>query len=175
MDTSLSEDPDLAGTMEQLPLLNGVISETLRLFPTVPTTMREATVDTRIGEQPIPKGSIIVLSMWLMNRSEHIWGPDATQFKPERWINQSDGRPNQTGGAENNYQFLTFLHGPRSCIGQAFARAELRCLLVALVGTFEWELGMDDELVIPRGVITIKPANGLHLKMSLVAAGRTEE
>ncbi|KAF4119939.1 Cytochrome P450 [Geosmithia morbida] len=162
------EDADLAGVMEQLPLLNGVISETLRLFPTVPTTMREATADTHIGGQLIPKGAIIVVSMWLMNRSQHIWGPDSTEFKPKRWINKSDGRPNQTGGADSNYQFLTFLHGPRSCIGQSFARAELRCLLAVLVGTFRWELGMDDNLVKPRGVITIKPANGLHLRMSLV-------
>lgn len=174
MDALAEQNPDLSAVLEQLPLLNGVVQETLRLFPTVPSTVREAVRDTRVGEHMIPKGASVVLSMWLMNRSQHVWGPDSQEFKPERWINEDDGRPNQSGGAGTNYQFLTFLHGPRSCIGQSFARAELRCLIAALVGAFRWELDMDDELVVPQGVVTIKPANGLYLRMTALddAKGR---
>lgn len=47
-------------------------------------------------------------------------------------------RPKSTG-PETPYAFLTFLHGPRSCIGQSFARAELACLVAAWVGAFETE------------------------------------
>ena len=60
---------------------------------------------------------------------------------------------------------MTFLHGPRSCIGQGFAKAEMRCLLAEMVRSFEWELAMDDNLVLPRGVITIRPENGMYLKL----------
>lgn len=138
--------------------------ETLRLYPTVPLTLRTATRDTYIGGHLIPQGVTLVLSMWQMNRSPEVWGHDAAEFKPERWI--TGGKPNSNGGASSNYEFLTFLHGPRSCIGQNFAKAEMRCLLTSMIRTFEWGLAMDESKIIPRGVITIKPANGLFLKLN---------
>lgn len=139
--------------------------ETFRLYPTVPMTMREALVDTRLGDHFIPQGTTMILSMWMINRSPEIWGADAGEFRPERWINEG-GKPNQTGGANSNYDFLTFLHGPRSCIGQNFAKAEMRCLLSKMVQSFQWDLAMDDSKVLPRGVITIKPQDGMYLKMT---------
>ncbi|KAF5255867.1 hypothetical protein FOXYS1_13690 [Fusarium oxysporum] len=163
-DLAANPTVDLAGILELLPYLNGIMHETLRLYPTVPLTMRQAIRDTRIGDQFIPEGTDIMVSIWYINRSEAIWGPDATEFKPERWITD-DGKPNQNGGASSNYNFLTFLHGPRSCIGQGFAKAELRCLLATMVRSFEWTLAMDDKLVMPRGVITIKPENGMYLDL----------
>jgi cytochrome P450 len=102
--------------------------------------------------------------MWMINRSPAIWGDDAGEFRPQRWISEA-GKPNQNGGRESNYDFLTFLHGPRSCIGQSFARAEMRCLLAALVQSFSWELAMNDKDVQPRGVITIRPVNGMYLRL----------
>ncbi|KAJ3533635.1 hypothetical protein NM208_g7896 [Fusarium decemcellulare] len=163
----VENDPtiDLAGILEPLPYLNGIMHETLRLYPTVPLTMRQALCDTQIGDQFIPEGTDIIISIWYINRSPQIWGPDAAQFRPERWITE-DGKPNQNGGASSNYDFETFLHGPRSCIGQGFAKAEMRCLLAAMVRAFSWTLAMDDALVLPRGVITIKPENGLYLRLT---------
>jgi cytochrome P450 len=155
---------DLAGVLKQLPYLNGTIHETLRLYPTVPLTMREALRDTYIGEQFIPKGTEMVVSIWQINRSPEIWGPDADSFRPERWISP-DGKSNRHGGAKSNYDFLTFLQGPRSCIGQEFAKAEMRCLLATLVTSFTWDLAMDESKIVPRGVITIKPEHGMYLRM----------
>ncbi|EXL39413.1 hypothetical protein FOCG_17985 [Fusarium oxysporum f. sp. radicis-lycopersici 26381] len=155
---------DLAGILEQLPYLNGIMYETLRLYPTVPMTIRHAVHDTRIGGQFIPEGTDIIVSIWYISRSPEIWGPDAAEFRPERWI-RGDGKPNQNGGASSNYNFLTFLHGPRSCIGQGFAKAEMRCLLATMVRSFKWTLAMDNGLVMPRGVITIKPENGMYLNL----------
>ncbi|WXC67453.1 hypothetical protein SNK03_013246 [Fusarium graminearum] len=159
--------PDLASILEQMPYLNGVMHETLRLYPTVPLTMRSALRDTRIGDQYIPEGTDVIVSIWYINRAPEIWGPDAAEFRPERWMTE-DGKPNQNGGASSNYNFLTFLHGPRSCIGQGFAKAEMRCLLANMVKSFEWTLAMDNKLVLPRGVITIKPENGMYLNMKAI-------
>lgn len=170
---SLTNPPaDLASVLRQLPYLNGIIHETVRLYPTVPITRREAIRDTQVGSQFIPKGTDMVLSIWTTNRSPELWGADAQDFRPERWI--TDGRPNQDGGARSNYHFLTFLHGPRSCIGQEFAKAELRCLLAALVMSFSWELAMDEAKVLPRGVITIKPEHGMYLKLTPLKAKQDE-
>ncbi|KAM0272213.1 hypothetical protein ACHAQH_008795 [Verticillium albo-atrum] len=164
---------NLAGILEQLPYLNGTINETLRLYPTVPMTQRQAIRDTQIGSQFIPKGTSIVLSIWYVNRSPDVWGPDAGEFRPERWITD-DLKPNQNGGASSNYDFLTFLHGPRSCIGQGFAKAEMRCLLAAMVMSFSWDLAMDDAKVVPRGVITIKPENGMYLRLATLRKNATQ-
>lgn len=155
---------DISSTLEHLPYLNGVLNETLRLYPTVPVTVREATCDTTIDGLPIQKGTEIMISPWLVNRYTEIWGADATEFRPERWI-ADDGRPNNTGGVASNYAHMTFLHGPRACIGQGFAKAELRCLLAAFVRKFQWALDMEERDVIPGGVITIKPVNGMYLKL----------
>ncbi|KAK3485437.1 cytochrome P450 [Neurospora hispaniola] len=166
---------DIASILEHLPYLNGVMNETLRLYPTVPMTVRTATCDTTVLGHPIKKGTEIMISPWLINRYSDNWPSASTEFVPERWIDQEgthiaeDGteqptqKPNNTGGVTSNYAQMTFLHGPRSCIGQGFAKAELRCLLAAFVLAFEWELGMDEKDVMPDGVITIKPNNGMHL------------
>ncbi|RWA04221.1 hypothetical protein EKO27_g10884 [Xylaria grammica] len=159
-----SSTDDLAGTLERMPLLNGVVNETLRLYPTVPLTMREAIRDTTLANHRIPRGATVLVSPWMINRSPKFWGDDSTEFRPERWISDS-GKANQTGGANSNYHFITFLHGPRSCIGQGFARAELRCLLAALLSSFKWELAMPEADVVAGGVVTIKPANGMHLRL----------
>ncbi|KAI0889322.1 cytochrome P450 [Annulohypoxylon maeteangense] len=158
---------DISSTLERLPFLNGVLNETLRLYPSIPVTIRIAARDTTLAGKPIPKGTEILISPWLMNRSRTFWGPDAAEFKPERWI-EKDGRPNNTGGATSNYEFLSFLHGPRACIGQTFARAELRCLLAALISRFEWKLDMDEKDVVAGGAITLAPVYGLHVELKLV-------
>lgn len=158
---------DLSSILEHLPYLNGVLNETLRLYPTVPITVRVAVKDTTLAGYPVKEGSEIVLSPWLVNRYTELWGPEATKFRPERWI--TDGKVNNTGGVASNYAQLTFLHGPRACIGQGFAKAELRCLLAAFAAKFEWGLGMKEEDVFPGGVITIRPVNGMWLNLRAVS------
>jgi cytochrome P450 len=159
---------DIASILERLPLLNGVCNETLRLYPTVPITMRIAIRDTTLLDSPIPRRTEIMIAPWAVNRSRELWGENAREFVPERWIDKDGNKPNNHGGAESNYSLLTFLHGPRSCIGQGFAKAELRCLVAAFICAFEWELDMKEEDIIPMGVVTIKPEKGLHLKLRTI-------
>ncbi|KAK1776194.1 cytochrome P450 [Copromyces sp. CBS 386.78] len=167
---------DIAGILEHLPYLNGVMNETLRLYPTVPMTVRTSICDTTVLAHPIKKGTEIMISPWIINRYTRNWGDNPTEFRPERWIDQ-DGthmaeagtkqptqKPNNTGGVTSNYAQMTFLHG--------FAKAELRCLLAAFVLAFEWELGMDEKDIMPDGVITIKPNNGMYLKLRPLDGGR---
>ncbi|KAF2774449.1 putative P450 monooxygenase [Teratosphaeria nubilosa] len=165
----LSSDTDLASILESLPLLNGVCNEVLRLYPTVPTTVRWAVRDTSLVGHPIPSGTELILSPWSINRSTELWGPDAEEFVPKRWIdvdeNTGEERPNNSGGAPSNYANLTFLHGPRSCIGQGFAKAELRALVATFVGSFDIAMADPNEVVVPHGVVTTKPKNGMHLRL----------
>ena len=150
---------------DSLPYLNAVCNETLRLYPTVPITSRESIVDTMLGDQAIPKGTPLMIVPWAINRSPQHWGPNAEVFDPERWM--KEGTAN-TGGAASNYAAITFLHGPRSCIGQAFARSEMKCLVATFFGRFRVELAMPEKDVWPAGVITTKAANGMHIRLEPV-------
>jgi cytochrome P450 len=117
---------------------------------------------------PVAKDTKIFFPPWVTNHDTQLWGPDAGEFKPERWIDSQTGKPNNTGGANTNYAFLTFLHGPRSCIGQNFARAELRTLVAAFAGAFSWSLANPAEPVVFAGLVTTKPRDGLKVKLTKV-------
>lgn len=169
LNAPVPQDFDLATVIESLPLLNGVCNEAIRLYPTVPTTVRDSNKPTQLGGVHIPKNTQIVLPIWAINRNPAFWGDNAEDFIPERWIDTDEKtgerRPNNNGGAPSNYAILTFLHGPRSCIGQGFAKAELRCLVAAFTGTFDMSMANPNENVVPHGVVTTKPKDGMHLKL----------
>ena len=143
-----------------MPYLTAVCNETLRLYPAAPTTARHAIKPTTVGTHYIPRGTQACISPWAINRNRALWGADADKYNPARWL---DGPNAATGGATSPYALLTFLHGPRSCIGQSFARTEMKCLLAALVMRFRFELAEPDQKVEVGGFITIKPHNGLRL------------
>ena len=91
-----------------------------------------------------------------MHRNTRLWGSDAGDFNPDRWLRPRPGERGEVveiaeakggvGGIEeadgrdgrDAYAFLTFGGGVRRCIGEQYAKAELRTLLVALVGEFEF-------------------------------------
>ncbi|GFF34800.1 hypothetical protein IFM58399_03997 [Aspergillus lentulus] len=152
-----------AATIDSLQYLNAVCNEVIRFHPSVPNTVRVALNDTTLLGKPIPKGTQVVISPELVNHMPALWGPDAEQFNPDRWM--GPGRAN-TGGASSNYAFLSFLHGPRSCIGQGFAKAELACLLAAVVGSFEFELKYPDAPLEVREGATIAPKDGVLAKFT---------
>ncbi|PSN63555.1 cytochrome P450 [Corynespora cassiicola Philippines] len=164
-------DFDLASLLESMPYLNAVCNETLRLFPTIPMTSRVANRDTSICGHFVPKGTIMFVVPWATNRDPNLWGADADVFRPERWIDAETGRATMNGGADSNYSFLTFLHGPRSCIGERFARAELRALVASLIGSFEVEMADPNEVVQVGGTITSKPINGMRVRLNPVVWG----
>lgn len=138
----------------------------LRFHPPVPFTLRIAARNTSLLGTYMPKGTVVVLSPLATNRNPELWGPDAEVFDPDRWIRSP------SGGAESNYALLTFLHGPRSCIGQAFAKAEFACLVAAWVAAFEFELRESDrgKVVEIAGGVTMRPKGGVHVKVKAVDA-----
>lgn len=114
----------------------------------MPLTVRESTRPTTIANNAVPAGVPVLLCPYAINRNPQMWGPNAGEMQPERWIDTlEDGstRPNKNGGVNSNFAEITFLHGPRACIGRDFAKAELRCAIAGLVGRFHVELERPDE------------------------------
>ncbi|KAJ5105679.1 hypothetical protein NUU61_003026 [Penicillium alfredii] len=151
-------DPISAAAIDNLPYLHAVCNEVLRFYPSVPTTIRKAARDTTLVGKHIPKGTFLIISPKTLNHMEELWGADAGQFNPDRFM--SPGNANM-GGATSNYAFLSFLHGPRGCIGQGFARAELACLLAATVGHFHMELKYPDAPLELMEGATVSPKDGV--------------
>jgi cytochrome P450 len=171
--------------IDGMPYLNAVCNEVLRLYPVVPSTVREPIQDCIIQGVLVKKGTRLILPAWGMNRYAKYWGQDAEEFRPERWLpggssgpprpDEHDNGPEKTkaapkatnsatGGATTPYANMTFLHGPRSCMGQSFARGELACLLAAWVGRFEFTL-KDQGDIGWKTAFTVKPGkDGLWVK-----------
>ena len=149
-----------AEMIEQMPYLNSVCREVLRLYSPVSVTIRVAVKDTTIAGHAIPKGTTVMPAPWAVNGSIDLWGVDALDFKPERWQHRKTSDSERKG---TNYDYMTFLHGPRSCIGQTFAVGELSCLLAAWVASFETRLTNPDYVPVVKGGITAKPRDGVHV------------
>ncbi|KAK0630392.1 cytochrome P450 [Bombardia bombarda] len=110
--SSAPSTDNISSILERLPYLNGVMHEALRLYLTIPITVRVATQDTTLAGHPVAKGTELILSPWLVNRYTEIWGADAAEFRPERWIDvgpvTGNEKPNNTGGVASNYGQMTF-------------------------------------------------------------------
>lgn len=176
---SLHNDTPISSTdVDRLPYLKAVCLETARLYSALPNTMRVASRDTSLGGMHIPKHTRIVISPWGTHADPKLWGEDPVKFRPERWLTVENGGLAKTateaamGGADSNYSYLAFLHGPRSCIGQNFAKAEMACVLANWVGRFEFELKdktlMDPETVFVEQLITARAAHDLVMLAKVV-------
>lgn len=74
----------------------------------------------------IVKGQAVTVPIHTVNKSESIWGSDAHDFKPERWLDQGDGIPEKVKAVQGHRHLLTFVDGPRTCLGKSFALAEFK-------------------------------------------------
>ncbi|KAL5339459.1 cytochrome P450 [Aspergillus crustosus] len=160
-----SPEPITAATLDSLPYLHAVCNEVLRFHPSVPITLRDAAQESTLAGTVIPKGTILTISPEVINHHPDLWGPDADKFDPERWL--GPGRAN-TGRASSNYALMTFLHGPRSCIGQGFAKAELACLVAAMVGRFHMELKDPNAKLEVKRSATVSPLDGVLARLTPV-------
>ncbi|KAF7358392.1 hypothetical protein MVEN_00889300 [Mycena venus] len=139
--------------LNALPYLDCVVREVLRLYPPVVSTGRVAIqndvvpLDTPWTDANgivhetlrVTKGQHIIIPIRSMNRDKEIWGADAAEFIPERWKSDPPLSTNLPGVWG---QVLTFLGGPRACIGYRFSIVEMKALLFTLVRAFEFELAV---------------------------------
>ena len=116
--------------LTQLPYLNAVIREGLRLYAPLPTfEPRSSPTDTVIDGFHIPAGTIVGMSPYSLHRDEKIY-PAPLSFQPERWLVDS-GSLIPEADMRNRY-FWAFSSGARMCIGMHLANAEMMTLLAAV-------------------------------------------
>ncbi|KAG7009753.1 hypothetical protein G7Y79_00001g000250 [Physcia stellaris] len=116
--------------LQDLPHLNGIINETLRIHPPVPSGGYRETPPQglTIADTYIPGGTTIVAPRFTIGRLESCF-EDAEQFVPERWYS----RPEMV---RNRKAFAPFSQGRYSCVGKNLALSELRYVAALLVGRY---------------------------------------
>ena len=122
--------------IDNLPYLNAVIKETLRLHPPIPLLVpRKATNDqTNFMGYSIPKNTQVFVNAWAIGRDADVWD-DPLCFKPERFLNSEVDYKGQ------NYELIPFGAGRRICAGLPLAHRLLHLILGSLIHEFEWKLG----------------------------------
>lgn len=147
-------DPD------QLPYLDNVCRESLRYIPPIPMTVRQLVADDELGGYYVPKGTTVLVYSNAINRLPAYWGRTADVFDPDRWDNLPE--------TFTTNAYMTFLHGPRSCIGRKFAETEMKILLCVLLSQFSFarDESVQDPEELKMWRLVLRPRDGVQLKVT---------
>ncbi|KAI9357101.1 cytochrome P450 [Pilaira anomala] len=127
---------NLYEAIQKMTYSHAVLNEVLRLYPAVPGNRKQALQDDVLPDGThVRKGDEITFQPFCQGRSEKVWGPDAKEFKPERWI---------TEGGElmkvDNGKFIAFHAGPRVCLGRNMATLEILIAMSLLMKKYKFKL-----------------------------------
>jgi cytochrome P450 len=137
-----------------------VLLETLRLHPSVPKQVKFALADDLLPDGTfVPAGGCVLYSSYIMGRSEPVWGADAEQFRPERWLAAEGGH------TANSFQFPAFNAGPRICLGKGLAELEGVFALVGLLLRYRLQV-VEGQEVVYMPTLTLPMKNGLLVRVS---------
>lgn len=141
--------------VRNLPYLNAVINETQRHHSTIGVGLpREIPPDSpgiRFQGHHFPPGTVLSVPGFTVHHLEEIWGPDAMEYKPERW---------ETLTLRQRAAFFPFSHGPTACVGRSFAEIELKLTVAAWARKLDVYMSKDDEVVFSEG-LTKRPVSAV--------------
>lgn len=148
--------PDLED-IPNLSYTDKVIHESMRVFPPAWSLMvRKALEDIQVDDTIIPKGSVMMIPMWVVHRNPKIY-QDPLKFDPERF--EADWRKNYP-----KYAFFPFGGGPHICVGSHLAMLEGHLMLPMMAQRFRYEYVPQPDLDL-QALLTLRPKGGLYLKV----------
>ncbi|KIY48866.1 cytochrome P450 [Fistulina hepatica ATCC 64428] len=167
----LFDAPTDTPTMDELNALTYLdcfVKESLRVYSPVRSASRVATVDDVLPlgtpfidsrgvayhEIHIKRGSQIVIPITAMNHDLAVWGSDALEFRPERWLAPPEGSKTMPGIWSNQ---MTFLGGHHACIGYRFAIVEMKALLFVLLRAFKFEEAVPASEIMSKSSFVRRP------------------
>ncbi len=155
LDSVLAGRTPTVNDLPELPYLQRIFNETLRLYPAGALNPREVTQDTTIGGYAIPAGSRLIESVYNIHHNPAFW-PEPEKFDPDRFLpERSKGR--------HPHAFIPFGSGPRKCIGSNLAEMEGPLLLAMIAQRYDLEM-IPGQRIEPMVTITLRPRYGLRLR-----------
>ncbi|CAI9294112.1 unnamed protein product [Lactuca saligna] len=141
------------GALKKMQYLHAALTETIRLYPALPLDPKICFSDDVLPDgYHVKKGDVVAYLPYAMGRMEFIWGDDAHEYKPKRWLDE-----NGNFHPENPFKFTAFQAGPRTCLGRDFAYMQMKIFSSILLGCFVFKLS--DVNRIPR----YKTSINLHI------------
>ncbi|OHW98813.1 cytochrome P450 [Colletotrichum incanum] len=135
--TNLSRPVVSDAEAREMPYLQAVIKEGLRIFPPVVGQMSKEVSNGGAGDTfkgvHLPEGTRIGYCAWGIFRRSEIWGPDSHSFRPERWLEADAERLRLMEGTLE----LVFGYGRWQCLGRNVALMELNKVFVELLERFD--------------------------------------
>jgi cytochrome P450 len=142
--------------LPRLPVVEQVVTESMRLYPPAWIVGRRALVPYEIDGYRLPARSILVFSPYLVQRDAR-WFPEPTRFMPERWTAEFKASLPQ-------FAYMPFGGGPRRCIGDQFAWTELILILSTIAQRWKLRL-VPGHPVAPQAVVTLRLKHGLKMTL----------
>lgn len=143
--------PPDANQVDELPLLDSLIRESLRLLPPVHHVIRTATCDTELQGIDLRSGDRAVVSAYMTHRNPDIFNNPA-QFDPSRWIDHKPGP----------FQFIPFSAGPRLCLGYQFVMLEMKLVIIRAMQRFKLNV-VENSHIDANVQLTLRPADILPM------------
>jgi cytochrome P450 len=154
VDAVLAGAPASYEDLPKLELTGRVVTETLRIYPAAWILTRTITTDTHLGGHPIPAGSTLIYSPYLLHHRPDLY-PDPDRFDPDRWTNGHTPQPPRQ-------ILIPFGGGARKCIGDTFAITEATLALATI--TARWRLRpLPGHHVHPAPAVSLRP-RGLRMR-----------
>ncbi|GKV16319.1 hypothetical protein SLEP1_g26977 [Rubroshorea leprosula] len=147
-------------SLDKMQYLQAALTETLRLYPAVPVEGKICFADDTMPDGfRVREGDLVGYQPYAMGRMEFLWGHDAEEFRPERWIDE-----NGLFQQESPFKFTAFQAGPRICLGKEFAYRQMKIFSAVLFGCFRFKLSDEKKAVNYRVMLTLNIDGGIHLQ-----------
>lgn len=128
--TKWTDEPLAFEEVDRLIYLKAALSETLRLYPSVPEDSKHVIKDDVLPDGTfVPAGSSVTYSIYSTGRMKFIWGEDCLEFRPERWLSE-DGTKFEL---YDPFKFVSFNAGPRICLGKDLAYLQMKTIAAAVL------------------------------------------
>lgn len=142
-------------------LLRSTWKETLRLHPVAPFLTRYLPVDAIIGGYFVPKGDLIILSLYSSGRDKNNF-PRPNDFWPERWMRTEKSNYQ---GVQDARASVPFAAGLRNCVGRRLAETQMSLTLAQLIKNFKIECENRDSIEMILHLISV-PSEPIKLKLT---------
>lgn len=155
--TVLGQDPPTSEDLARLPILTQSVQEVLRLYPAAPVLLgRRTTAPLELGGWCIPKRTLLIIPVMQIQRDPR-WFPDPLAFRPERFAPTAAEIPR---GA-----WMPFGAGPRVCLGQGLAMAEIVTVAALLLQRFRMAVPANSPPIQPVMRVSLRPDTPLQLDL----------